>query len=514
MTTTMWSVLTQAGMTVDEDKSGDWQRLAPLALIFIILGNLQKFVRENIYLFLGAGAGVAFTEWLGPRELVLGVTGVLLAIVAGAVIYHRRFRFRLEDDAIRVRRGLFEKKELRIRFARVQNIQLGQPFYFRPFDLVRFSLETPGAAQKEVELPGISRQLAELMRDRIAGSQGAPVDETATDTRDPDAPANVELFAASTSRLFVHGMGSNQVWLIFSALAWLFGVFFQRFSERLEQTESFIWLSEQLAVGWLLIGLMIPVLFLVLIMVSGLLSVIRFHGFRLVERGDRLVGVGGLLDKREQTIRRKKVTGLTLRQTGLGRPMGAWYLLVRQARSSDSEDAGTRTGFQVPGLRRSNHGLVTSIVPGWQVPKQFSPISRRFQMVFWLRWLAIVALAVGVFLINFGVDRVVITLSMVLFVIVFAGIHLRWRHWGWHLEGDQIWIRRGLVGQTLDAFDLNLVQQARISQSPYQRRHELATLQLVLPQGALTIPFLPLDAAADLANRALYAAETAVVHRV
>ncbi len=501
---------------MDQGEADGWQRLAPLSLIFIIFGGVQKFVRENIYLFLGAGAGVAFTEWLGPRELLLGVTGVLLAIVIGAVIYHRRFRFKLEEDAIRVRRGLFERKELRIRFARVQNIQLGEPFYFRPFGLVRFSLETPGAAQKEVELPGISRELAEAMRDRIAGSQGDVPFQSDVEAGGhvPAAPASQELFAASTSRLFVHGMGSNQVWLIFSALAWLFGVVVQRFGQRLEQTDGFIWLSEQFAIGWLLIGLMIPLLFAFLVMVSGLLSVIRFHDFRLIERGDRLVGVGGLLDKREQTIRRKKITGLTLRQTGLGRPLGSWYLLVRQAKSSDAEDAGTRTGFQVPGLRRSDHGLVDRIVHGWQTPEAFSPISRRFRLILWLRWLVLLVFGLGVLTTNFGFDSVAASTLAGLYVVVFVCVHLRWRHWGWHLDGDQIWIRRGLVGQTLDAFDLNLVQQARINQSPYQRRHQLATLQLVLPQGAVTVPFLRFDTAAELANRALLAAETAMVHRV
>lgn len=138
-----------------------------MALVFLIARAVQRFVRENLFLFVGAGAGVAFVERLGIRELLLFAAVVLAAVVVGAVIHHRRFRFRVEDDAVRVRRGVFEHKELRVRFSRVQNVQLGQPVYFRPFGLVQFSLETPGAAEREVELPGIPRRLAEEMRDRI-----------------------------------------------------------------------------------------------------------------------------------------------------------------------------------------------------------------------------------------------------------------------------------------------------------------------------------------------------------
>jgi putative membrane protein len=50
--------------------------------------------------------------------------------------------------------------------------------------------------------------------------------------------------------------------------------------------------------------------------------------------------------------------------------------------------------------------------------------------------------------------------------------------------------------------------------SPYQRRHGLATVVLVLPQGEIKVPFLPREHADELANRALFAAETALVHRV
>jgi putative membrane protein len=92
-------------------------------------------------------------------------------------------------------------------------------------------------------------------------------------------------------------------------------------------------------------------------------------------------------------------------------------------------------------------------------------------------------------------------------VTALALVHLRWRHWGWQLEGTLLWIRRGLFGQRLEVIELERVQQASLVESPWQRRHDLLTLELILPQGALTIPYLPADTAARLANRTLQAAE-------
>ena len=497
----------------------EWQRLAPLALVFLVLHGTQKFVRENLFVFVGAGAGVAFLDWMGPREALLGALAVLLIIVASAMIYHRRFRFRLEDDAIRVRRGLLVRKELRIRFGRVQNIQLGQPFYFRPFGLVRFSLETPGASEKEVELPGIPMALAEQMRDRIAGlglvetgAQSGPID--ADDQDDRDDREDRVLFAAGSWRLFIHGLSSNQIWLLVGAFVYLFGTFSERILTRLADTELADTVVQHAPSGVLLWAGLLVFIAGALFTLSGLLSLIRFHDFRLMDRDGRLVGIGGLLDRREQTVRRAKITGLTLRQTALGRLWGSWYLMVRQTTSGADEVNGKRQGFLVPGLRRDDSALVGELVPGWQLPDEFVPISRLFRQRHWL--LVLVVFSVAILALSAGLGQghpgvLAVGLALVLSALV---IHLRYRRWGWALNDGQLWVRQGMLGHSLDVFDLERVQQVQISQSPYQRRHALANLNLILPQGSVTVPFMPLDDAAVLANQAVYAAEASMMHRV
>ena len=489
----------------------DWQRLSPLALVFIVLNGLQKQVRENLFLFAGAGAGAAFTDWLGLREFGLLLAGFLLLSVLGALIYHRRFRFCLEDDAIRVRRGLIEQKELRVRFARVQNIQLGQPFYFRPFGLVRFSLQTPGAAEKEIELPGIARELAETMRDRISAARAQP-GETAPETQ-PLAASSDELFTAGSLRLFLHGLSSNQVWVIAGLFFYLFGNLLDRFGDRVdrlveEASSSAVTFSWPLALGLLAGALM------VLFTLSGLLALLRFHGYRLFRRQDRLVAVGGLLDRREQTVRTRKLTGLLLRQSAVARLLGCWSLYLRQTRSGDQELESGRSVFLVPGLRHADLGLTDTLLPGSHWPPRLNPISPRFRVFAWSRLLLMLVLALLVVRLLFGPDHWTLLGLATLATLGLPLLQLRFRRWGWALQGSIFWVRSGLLGQRLDAFDLRQVQQARVMASPYQRRHHLASLELMLPQGAVSVPFLSEQQAAALANQAVFAAETARWHRV
>ncbi|MFP4334328.1 MAG: PH domain-containing protein [Wenzhouxiangella sp.] len=499
----------------------EWQRLSPLALVFLILSGLQRQVRENLFLFAGAGAGAAFTDWLGLRELLLIGLALVLFSVLGAIIYHRRFRFRLEDDALRVRRGLIEHKELRLRFARVQNIQLAQPFYFRPFGLVRFSLQTPGAADKEVELPGIGRELAETMRDRISAARMAPaalVSETVMEAGPDSSEPDLELFAPGPGRLLLHGLSSNQVWVIAGVFFYLLGNFGERFGERLERAAEEA-LDKGLALdpsgaGWLLVAGAVLGFVLLLFALSGLLALVRFWRFRLRRRDDRLVMVAGLFDRREQTVRDGKITGLTLRQSVVGRLLGCWSLVLRQARSGDHEVGGRGNAVEVPGLSRSDLALADKLVPGAGLPACFEGISPYFRRYAFSRLLLGLLVSLVVFGMLFGFDHWSVLVVACAAVLALPAIHLRFRHWGWALCGQVLWLRRGWLGQRIDGFDLARVQQARVTSSPYLRRHQLVGLELLPPQGSVRLPFVAEAVAARLANLALAVAEQARDHRV
>jgi putative membrane protein len=497
-------------MATDHD---GWQRLAPVALVFLFLKNLQKFIRENLYAFAGAGAGFAFIDWLGPRELVLAIVGVLAVLIGGTVIYFRRFSFCIEGDAVRVRSGVFERKELRVRFARIQNIQIGQPIYFRPFGLVRFSLETPGANDREVDLPGIGRDLAEDMRNRIVSHQQLGDVEAPPETAAPSA-LRTELYHAPIPRLLLHGMASNQVWVLAGVLAYLTGTLLDRLSQRLEEAEAVVAVMERFDNGWLLLMAAIPVVLVVLVGVSALVAVLRYHGFSLEEEGERLVARHGLLEQREQTVRREKVTGLVLRQSAVGRLLGCWALVVRQTRSSDAEEQAERGGFLVPGLAWGECGISARILADAAAPVVLSPISARFRRVLWQRWFVVLLAVLAACSMIWYWGHWSTVLAAALMPLFMGMLHLRFRHWGWHRSGEMLWVRQGMLGQRIDGFRLDRVQQVRIVQSLYQRRHDLATLQLIVPQGSVSIPFMTLEAASGLANEAAFVAETALEHRV
>lgn len=496
-----------------------WQRLSPMALLFLIINNGARMVRENLFAFAGFSAGFAFLDALGWREFLLGGAGALLIAILIAMVYYRRFRFRIEGDAIRVRKGLIEQKDTRIRFARVQSVGVSQPFYFRPFGLVRFSLETPGAEQTEVELPGISRDLGLALRDEIARLSVSVPDE-AGDKPEADAAVAApevdpgRLHAPGNGRLFLHGLASNQIWILAGIAGWFAGTMDEWIENWLERTGLDEILRRAVEMGWLVVLGGILLLVVAMFALSGLLSLIRFHDFRLQDLGDRFVSVGGMLDRREQTVRREKLTGLRLHQTVVGRLIGLWFLEGKQATSKEIDVEPGKRKLLVPAVSEGGRGLVERLMPGVQLPDRWRPVSIRFRTLY-ARRLGLAACVPAAASVGIGVPAPYAGLAALLAVaaIVFL-VHRRWRSWGWSSSGDRVWVQSGLIGRRRDVFAIDQLQQVAVVASPYQRRHALATVVMVLPQGELRIPFLPREHADELANRALFAAETALVHRV
>jgi putative membrane protein len=488
-----------------------WQRLSPLAVVFIVLAQLQKGVRDNLWLFLSAGAGAAFTDFLSLQWLlVIGATW-LVGTVLASVLMFKRFRFRIDGDAIRLRRGLFEQKELRVRFARIQNVELSQPFYFKPFNLARLTLQTPGAKEDEVALPGVAMTVAQALRNAVQDNQAEAIPHE-TEAGLPSDTA--VLYAARWQDLYLHGMASHQVWVLGGALAYVLSQLMGRIETLLDRA-----LAEATALPLmgslpLLVGLTIMLGVAGLFALSGAIAVVRLWAFTLRRASDRVVATAGWLDRREQTAKLEKITGLSWRQSPVGRLLRRWSLVVRQTRSQDTDMSQTRGELLVPGLQAAHFELAAAMLSNTAQWPQWHSISWRYALVTIGRSVLLIVVVLAALIWALGVSHGAVLALVLGTPVIVVGLFLHYRHWGYAQSDQWLWVRQGILGQRIDVFSPGSIQQMQVKQSFYQRRHGLASLVWVLPHGTVTVPFLPIEIAADLANQGLAQAESAASHRV
>ncbi|HEY7905950.1 MAG TPA: PH domain-containing protein [Wenzhouxiangella sp.] len=478
------------------DQQQRWQRLRLPALGVMFVSGIYKFLKDNLYLVAGAGFGVAFLDRFGLTELlglfVLGVLGFGLYALAS----YWRFRFTYNEDHIRLRQGLLHQTEVRVAFERVQSVEVVKPFYFRPFGLVVLSLQTPGQAKPEVVLAGISQVLAS----RLRGLMGHDVEASG---------AHPPLIAVPPGRLFKAGLSSQLVWVVGGGLAYLGGQALERLNKAVEQGHWLDGLSESvLASPAVMVGVVVALILLVFIS-TGLYTLLVHWGSCLWVHPEKLINQRGALSTRLIELQRSKITGLLVTQSPLGRLFGVWTAMIHQTSSEDvlSEGRGQET-FRLLGLVPSEIASLAQPILKAHWPSQFNSISPRYRRLWRSRWLVcLVCLGAALWVFDGLVSPsgdywpwAAALLLGVLAVWMWFLVAIRYQRWGWRLEKNHLWVRSGLLGTRIQGVELGRIQQIRVIRSPYQIRHDLSSLVLVLPQGEINLPFLPLDQAQKLAN--------------
>ncbi len=492
--------------------SQGWQRLSPWALIFLFVRGIVRFLRENVPLVLGAGAGAALVERIGLRELALAATAVLLLSALISLLYFRRFRYRLEDDVLIVQQGIIERRELKVQADRVQHMTMEQPAYMRPFGVVRFSLDTPGGITTEVELPGIPRATAEMLRSRLDAARrrttsGKP--EAA-----PPVSAGEPLYRITSTGLTLHGVASNHAYVIAAALTPFLQPVERAIRPLLREVEAFQAMATSPA---LVASLTLAGVLLAMLVLSVAVSWMRNFDFHLLRDGGRFLQRSGLLNRQEQSLSAAKLQSVEWVQTAVGRMVGRGYLICRQygGPSRGPDHAGGK--FVIPGLTTEDGAGLSRLF--WHQPEvgqrtlaadtatPFRRVNRLYRRATALRITiagVLFTTALAAYTLQGGWLAAVVPVTL----LSLPAAHLRWLAVGWKRQGHFVHIRTGLLGRRTALFPLEHVQGVTIRESWFQRRHGLATLQLQLASGPVTIPFIERSLALALANEAIYRVES------
>ena len=155
----------------------DWQRTAPVAVLFF-LGRTVKGLVSNLVNLAAYAAGLIV---LVKQHVLLAVLVVglgLAVLITAAVLKYWFFRFKVEEERIRIRQGVLKKTQLDMRFERIQGVGMEQGPIYRLLDLVTVRFTTAGAAGGEGHLPAVKPAFAAALREQI-GSRRSLVEAPA-----------------------------------------------------------------------------------------------------------------------------------------------------------------------------------------------------------------------------------------------------------------------------------------------------------------------------------------------
>ena len=509
-------------------------------------------------------------EPLNFAPLLPIIGGILLLVVVIAVIQWAYFKFRITEDRLLIRNGFIRKTALDLPYERVQGINVERSLVDRIIGLVSVTLDTAGSVQAEGKLPSIRTEVADHLRASVAalspglednapegdageardsGAEGLPTDAGA----DAVAGAGVGTSAPARARLATQPHWGRVLLKLGPADMVRIGVANRNFifvaamvgilTDLLQPGDFLAPLLEALAasvdnaasafsgLGALAQLVLVVVLILGALAAALILTVtaafLRHHAFTLWHDGRTFRSRAGLLTQREVVVEAPKIQQLSVSQDLVLRWFGRLRLRALPATAvvagrqttevfgvADVLDVPLLDGRRAEELRARVFRREASEIAVLPRDGAFNRVSPYYIRALTLRIWLISGLALGaVFLqllpsevsVGMGVPMLIGWLASIPVLVLIAW--QLWRRRGYTHDDDGLASRGGFIGSKVDAFPMRKAQSAIVKQSPLQRRKGLATLQVHLACGRITVPYIEHEVARRLRDYILYRVE-------
>ena len=442
-------------------------------------------------------------------KLMLGGSLAAVALVTGSVLSWLFFRYQIRDDSILIRSGVIKKKQLDIKFDRIQGVNTQQNPVYRVLGLVTVSFDTAGSSGNEGNLPAVTREFATALRENIGGRRTKHTDD------EQPAKATEVLLKLDWRDMIRIGLADRRALIIVAFI----GPLLEQMDDNLEQliegtlqSATLDSLKVDVETGTLIVvGIIFAAVFL-LVAVSITAAFLRYHNFELFLEGRTLRSHGGLLTRHEHSMDLEKIQTIRLQQGIVQSRLRRYMMTARQAVSGRKQRS--QKMFVIPVVTAE---LADTLRPLLLAPEAgqltqdprsdlFRPISRYYMRSHILFAGLVPAIILSTILVA---DAGTVGLVALIWLPL-VGL-ISWRNWkraGYLHNNDEIVRRSGLIGYRTVGLLFRKVQRVTISQSRYQRRKNLASLRMHMASGSVRIPYIEHEKAKQLRDYILYKVES------
>ncbi|MDK4258602.1 PH domain-containing protein [Corynebacterium propinquum] len=161
-----------------------WSLLVGLAVIIFV--NINSTIINTVSSW---ADGEHLTDLLVGTAILLGIA---VLVVGLSYFWWRVMGFRLDDEEIARKKGVFSTQVRSARFNRIQAVDIVEPFVARIFGLAKVRVETAGGSDSVIEVEYLRKKQAERLRaevlQRVRGEKSAELDTSAPGIAEPGAP--------------------------------------------------------------------------------------------------------------------------------------------------------------------------------------------------------------------------------------------------------------------------------------------------------------------------------------
>lgn len=359
------------------------RRQHPLGVIILAAQFLWRTAQQAWPLLVGlslSDGSVWKWAWAGG--------GLLLLTGAFAWAYYLRFRYRIEQDALVVDKGVFQKERLQIPFERIQSIQLFQGPLQQLLGLTGLRVDTAGSSGSELQLVAVRMEVAEGLRQALRKGKRSMAAHPEVDVIEPEQQAEEAkvLVTLGLRDLLKVGLSQNHLRNAFAGLAlvlYIMGNVEEAVGDALAALPPFV----MALMGLAFFALLVPgtLLFLIAgVAISMVTAVSRYYRLHSTIGAEGLNVQMGLLRRNAFQVPFARIHLTEWRSNWIRRKLGFETLEVRQAQARAIAEGGMRV-FLPAMESRHRANFEAEVYPDLDAPPWLvlKPV-RRWRWLLWV----------------------------------------------------------------------------------------------------------------------------------
>lgn len=488
----------------DKQDSNQWQRLSFLSVIFFIGKTITHFFKDAL-----PGMAPLLVIAFSSDDKTWAITLIAIAAVGltliSSFLQFWFFQFKIDKNRVLINDGVFKKNHRIIQFDRIQNINVLQPIYFKPFSLVTLQIETAGAKGNEADLAGLPDTYAETLRHQVLQYQSTHSGPSGDDETNEENAQQEPLATSSINNLVKYGVSSNGIFWFFVVIAPLIGMGEELIGQWVDK-DDFNQLASYFGGGLagniiLIAGILASVITLMLLF-SIIGAIFRFYGYQLTLGSNTLKRSSGLLTNYQESLKLPKIQAVISQTNFIGKWLRVENMTLGQISNNQKNQQSRKSLFIVPARTKEQvQSLSDLLLEDYPKAIPTEGISRRYitKTVILKLFLPSTLIAIIAFLIT---DITwVFAFPFVTSIGFLPLVIRRWKAYRFGMKDGYGRFERGLFGFRHVIFPLYKVQKVEVKQSPIQRRKNLATLKIYLASNRIQMQYISLHQANNWMHR-------------
>tara|TARA_R110002124_G_scaffold222942_1_gene388317 strand:- start:2384 stop:3844 length:1461 start_codon:yes stop_codon:yes gene_type:complete len=442
----------------------------------------QNFITFLIIIFIG-------TRQAGGDYFIYVLLGTLALTFFSGIAGWYRFRFRVADGELQIKKGIFVRKNIYMSKERIQVIDVTEGLVQRIFGLVKIEVKTAGGGTESATISAITFEEAEVLKRELRTKYKTGQESINGEEVYVQEEEFLDEWKISTKELVLAAFTSGNFGLIASILGAVSGQL-----DAVITDETIDYLKDTLP-GLNNVTLIITVVFVILIVswTLSFLGVIFSYSDFSVKRTDKeLLIRSGLIERKHITIPFDRIQAIRFVEGILRQPLGCGMLYVESA--GFEQKVKERSIVLVPFIsRRKMSDFFDRFLSDFHIPElDISPPKRSFFR--YLRrpnYLLMLAIPFSWYFWEMG--------WLLLFLLIPATIlgWFRYKDAGLYFDSNMIALQFRNLNRKTAFVRRKRIQVIEETTNPFQARKNLSSLSVTAASGAKGIGFTINDLRSD-----------------